>query len=87
MKKVFIRMFYSAAALSAVVVIVDVSGHVKPPPSAPPKNTEYSPQTRARALCMAMQSSPEYRVSSAGGSYRRNTDELCDELLREAVRR
>ena len=43
-------------------------------------------QERAEQACAVIKSSPEYQVSSPGGDYRRNADEVCDAFRRNAVR-
>ncbi len=43
-------------------------------------------RVNARMYCVLAQNSPEYRVSSAGGDYRREVDEACDELRRRSLR-
>src|SRR5262249_49566601 len=43
-------------------------------------------ESRAEQACAVIKSSPEYQVSSPGGDFRRNADEVCDAFRRNAVR-
>lgn len=55
-------------------------------PGNAPTEAQSDPQTKAEVYCLALQNAPEYLASAAGSEYRRQSDELCDTLRRQAVR-
>ena len=89
MSRALRQTFYACAGLVGAVVIAGVArGPITDPPQehAQARQESPSPWAQAESLCWAMQSSPEYRASSAGGDYRHSVDEKCDEFRRTAAR-